>query len=33
MTTDDTIECRYHGRDFTTGEMALMRTLTAASPR
>ncbi len=33
MTTDDTIECRYHGRDFTTGEMALMRALIASSPQ
>ncbi len=33
MTTDDTIECRYHGRDFTTGEMALMRELIASSPQ
>ena len=33
MTPDDTIECRYHGRDFTTGEMALMRALIAASPQ
>ncbi len=34
MTADNTmIECRYHGRDFTTGEMALMRDLIAASPR
>ena len=21
----DEVECRYHGRDFTTAEMALMR--------
>lgn len=33
MTTDDTVECRYHGRDFTTSEMALMRDLIAASPQ
>ena len=34
MTTDDTaIECRYHGRDFTTDEMALMRELIASSPQ
>ena len=33
MTTDDTIACRYHGRDFTTGEMALMRELIASSPQ
>ena len=33
MTTDTTIECRYHGRDFTTAEMALMRELIAASPQ
>ena len=33
MTTDDTIVCRYHGRDFTTGEMALMRELIASSPQ
>ena len=26
------VECRYHGRDFTTGEMALLRALIAASP-
>ena len=26
------IECRYHGRDFTTDEMALLRTLIAAQP-
>ena len=33
MTTDDMIECRYHGRDFTTGELALMRDLIASSPQ
>ena len=34
MTADNTtMECRYHGRDFTTGEMALMRDLIAASPQ
>ncbi len=34
MTADNTtIACRYHGRDFTTGEMALMRDLIAASPQ
>ena len=27
MTGD--IECRYHGRDFTAGEMALLRALIA----
>ena len=27
------IECRYYGRDFTTGEMALLRTLIAADPQ
>ena len=26
------IECRYHGRDFTVGEMALLRALIAAEP-
>ncbi len=26
------VERRYHGRDFTTGEMALLRALIAASP-
>ena len=26
------VECRYYGRDFTTGEMALLRALIAASP-
>ena len=30
MTAD--VECRYYGRDFTTGEMALLRALIAASP-
>ena len=30
MTGD--IECRYHGRDFTVGEMALLRALIAAEP-
>ena len=24
-----TVECRYYGRDFTAGEMALLRTLIA----
>ena len=33
MTTEGTIECRYHGRDFTTGEMTLMRELIASSPQ
>ncbi len=34
MTSDgDTVECRYHGRDFTAAEMALMRSLIAASPQ
>ncbi len=28
----DTIECRYHGRDFTAGEMALLRALIAGPP-
>ena len=28
----DTIECRYHGRDFTTAEMALLRALIAGPP-
>jgi len=27
------IKCRYYGRDFTTGEMALLRTLIAADPQ
>ena len=27
------IECRYYGRDFTVGEMALLRTLIAAEPQ
>ncbi len=27
------IECRYYGRDFTTDEMALLRTLIAADPQ
>ena len=27
------IECRYYGRDFTVGEMALMRALIAADPQ
>jgi len=27
------VECRYHGRDFTVGEMALMRALIAADPQ
>ena len=31
MTAD--VECRYYGRDFTIGEMALLRALIAASPR
>ena len=26
------VECRYHGRDFTPGEMALLRALIAADP-
>ena len=26
------VECRYHGRDFTPGEMALLRALIAAEP-
>ena len=26
------VECRYYGRDFTSGEMALLRALIAASP-
>ena len=30
MTAD--VECRYYGHDFTTGEMALLRALIAASP-
>ena len=29
----DEVECRYHGRDFTATEMALMRSLIAASPQ
>ena len=33
MTSDDKVACRYHGRDFTTGEMTLMRELIAASPQ
>ena len=33
MTGDDAVECRYHGRDFTAAEMALMRALIAASPQ
>ena len=33
MTTQGTIVCRYHGRDFTAGEMALMRELIASSPQ
>ena len=28
----DTVECRYHGRDFTGGEMALLRELIAGPP-
>ena len=28
----DTVECRYHGRDFTTSEMALLRELIAGPP-
>ena len=28
----DTIECRYHGRDFTASEMALLRELIAGPP-
>ena len=27
-----TVECRYYGRDFTTGEMALLRALIAGPP-
>ena len=27
-----TVECRYHGRDFTTAEMALLRDLIAGTP-
>ena len=27
-----TIECRYYGRDFTAGEMALLRALIAGAP-
>ncbi len=30
--SDDRIECRYHGRDFTEGEMALLRRLIAGPP-
>ena len=30
MTAD--AECRYYGRDFTTQEMVVLRTLIAASP-
>ena len=26
------VECRYYGRDFTAGEMALLRALIAAQP-
>ena len=26
------VECRHHGRDFTPGEMALLRALIAAEP-
>ena len=26
------VECRYHGRDFTPGEMALLRALIAGPP-
>lgn len=33
VTTQGTIVCRYHGRDFTAGEMALMRELIASSPQ
>ena len=33
MTLLDTVECRYHGRDFTVAEMALMRSLIVASPQ
>ena len=29
----DAVECRYYGRDFTAGEMALLRTLIAADPQ
>ncbi len=28
----DTVECRYHGHDFTTAEMALLRQLIAGPP-
>ena len=28
-----TVECRYYGRDFTTGEMALLRALIAGPTR
>ena len=28
----DTVECRYHGRDFTTSEMTLLRELIAGPP-
>ena len=28
----DAIECRYYGRDFTAGEMALLRALIAGPP-
>ena len=27
------VECRYYGRDFTAGEMALLRALIAADPQ
>ena len=27
------IECRYYGRDFTVGEMALLRALIATEPQ
>ena len=27
------VECRYHGRDFTVEEMALLRALIAGRPR
>lgn len=33
MTLLDTVECRYHGRDFTVAEMVLMRSLIVASPQ
>ena len=27
------VECRYYGRDFTAGEMALLRALIAVDPQ